>query len=89
MDQVKDRNMESYMEAAFQLFDYDNRGYITLDNLIQITDKLIENDAHLFHCKSNNILSWMTEETLGSMIEYLDSNLDEKIEFKEFQTIWS
>lgn len=85
---MHDRDVESETQTAFQLFDYENTGYITSENVFQTYQKLkaMEIKDNL-NTKIESIISG-TKDEIESMIEMLDSDLDGKISFAEFKNIW-
>jgi len=57
---------------VFQLFDEEDKGYITVDNLKNVTRELGEN---------------MTQDELAEMITRADTDDDGKVSFEDFYAI--
>ena len=69
---ILNRNPQEEIQKAFNLFDIDNDGVITVDNLIQLAKELNEE---------------LTEQEVKEMISAFDVDKDGKINEKEFAAI--
>lgn len=91
---ILDKNLhgkDNEINRLFQLFDYDNSGYITLDNLKNVKANLKESKNSRARSSSNGSTNFEEEEeedNLNWMIEAFDSDLDGKLNFQEFKSIW-
>merc|ERR1719201_1300235 len=67
---INDRKLE--MEINFRLFDVENSGFITLDNLKYAINHLKQDSDKRFQI----FLQSMDDEVIKSMIEEFDKNVD-------------
>ena len=70
------------LQQTFRLFDIDDKGIITLDNLRKVADEIYGNETNA--ASSNSRGSSIDDDLLKSMIETFDGDLTDGISFEEF-----
>lgn len=83
------RNDEDEILIYYQLFDNDNKGFITLDDLRRIRDevKLAEEEMNIMNSYFES--SVVGDSALSAMIEQFDNDHDGVIDYHEFRNILS
>ena len=69
------------LQQTFRLFDIDDKGIITLDNLRKVADEIYGSEMS---AGSSNRGNSIDDDLLKSMIETFDGDLTDAISFEEF-----
>ena len=70
------------LQQTFRLFDIDDKGIITLDNLRKVADEIYGSETNTESSSSRK--SSIDDDLLKSMIETFDGDLTDGISFEEF-----
>ena len=71
------------LQQTFRLFDIDDKGIITLDNLRKVADEIYGSETNT-ESSSSSRKSSIDDDLLKSMIETFDGDLTDGISFEEF-----
>ena len=74
------------LQQTFRLFDIDDKGIITLDNLRKVADEIYGSETNT-ESSSSSRKSSIDDDLLKSMIETFDGDLTDGISFEEFYRI--
>lgn len=73
--------MEEKLHWSFQLFDHNHDGYITRDEVLEVTDSLYKMVGHMIQLPEDEN---SPQERINKLFEVLDTDRDGKINLEEF-----